>query len=154
MENNPYKAPSSDVAVDEIFKRSIWWKIYFFFITIISAFSMISFLFEPKAGAIEYISLILWLTATVGLFGFVFLKPIYKPIFWLQVLIVYIIFSFAYYFITDIDLKMDMNSTEFYVSAVVALLLSIPAYYGLFAFSKPTDPAWKMLNKVLHPNCK
>lgn len=143
MENNPYKTPSSDVTVDETFKRSIWWKIYFFFITIISAFGMISFFMNPEAGVSEYISLILWLIATVGLFGFTFLRPIYKPIFWLQVLIAYLIFSIAYYFITDIDLRMGMSNTEFYISVAVGWLLSIPAYYGLFAFSKPTDPAWK-----------
>ena len=143
MENNPYKTPSSDVADDETYKRSIWWKIYFFFITIISAFGMMSFLMNPEAGVSEYISLILWLVATAGLFGFAFLRPIYKPIFWLQVLIAYLIFSIAYYFITDLDLRMGMSNSEFYISAAVGWLLSIPAYYGLFAYSKPTDPAWK-----------
>lgn len=143
MENKPYKTPSSDVTVDETFKRSIWWKIYFFVITIISALGMISFLFNPEAGISEYISLILWLIATAGLFGFTFLKPIYKPIFWLQVLIAYLIFNIAYYFITDINLRMGMNNTELYISVAAGWLFSIPAYYGLFVFSKPSDPAWK-----------
>lgn len=143
MESNPYKTPNSNVIIDEIYKRPIWWKIYFFFITIISAIGMISFLFQPQAGVSEYINLILWLIATAGLFGFTFLKRIYKPIFWLQVLIAYLIYSVAYFFVTDIDLRMGMSSVEFYITSAVGLLLSIPTYYGLFAFSRPTDPAWK-----------
>ncbi len=143
MENNPYRTPNSDVAIEGVFKRSIWWKIYFFFITIISTFGMISFLFHPHAGFVEVASLVIWLVATVGLFGFTFLKPIYKPNFWLQVLIAYLIFSIAYYFITDIDLRMGMSNAEFYISAAVGWLLSIPAYYALYALSKPTNPAWK-----------
>lgn len=143
MENNPYKSPSSDVVLNENFKRSIFLKIYFFFITIISAFGVISFILDQNAGAIEYVSLVIWLIATAGLFGFAFLKPIYKPSFWLQFLITHIIFSVAYYFITDIDLRMGMDNTDFYISAAIGWLISIPAYYGLFAFSKPTDPAWK-----------
>jgi len=143
MENNPYKTPKSNVTIDEIYKRPIWWKIYFFFITMISAIGMISFLFEPQAGISEYINLILWLTATAGLFGFTFIKPIYKPIFWLQFSTAYLIYSFAYFFITDIDLRMGMSDIEFYTTSAVGLLLSIPTYYGLFAFSRSTDPAWK-----------
>jgi hypothetical protein len=140
---NPYQTPASNVGPEVKFKRSIWWKIYFFFITILSAFGIVSFLVAPGAGITEYISLVLWLIATIGLFGFVFLKPIYNPKFWLQVLIVYVVFSFAYYFITDVDLRMGMNDTEFYISIVIGWLLSLPAYYGLYAFSKPTNPTWK-----------
>lgn len=143
MENNPYQTPKSDVVTEGKFKRSVWWKLYFFFITILSAFGMASFLIDPKAGAIEFISLIIWVTATIGLFGFVFLKPIYKPKFWLQVLIAYFIFSIAYYFITDIDLRMGMSNAEFYFNSAVSWLLSLPAFYGLYAFSKSTNPAWK-----------
>ena len=145
MEHNAYKTPESDIVNEDNsrFKRSVWWKIYFFFITIMSAFGMFSFLLMPESGISEYISLALWLVATIGLFGFVFLKPIYKPEFWLQALIAYITFNIVYYFITNIDLRMGMNDIEFYMSSAIGWLLSIPAYYGLYAFSKPSNPAWK-----------
>jgi hypothetical protein len=73
----------------------------------------------------------------------VFLKPIYKPKFWLQVLIAYVIFSVAYYFITDVDLRAGMSDIEFYISIAIGWLLSLPAYYGLYALSNSTNPAWK-----------
>jgi hypothetical protein len=142
MENSPYQTPESDLQIESEFKRSIWWKIYFFIITILSAFGMISFFADPGAGISEYISLVIWLVATTGLFGFVFLKPIYKPKFWLQVLIAYVAFSTVYYFITGVDLRVGMSDTEFYVSNAIGWVLSLPAYYGLYAFSKPSNQAW------------
>ena len=143
MDNNPYQTPESELKVDAQFKRSIWWKIYFFFITTMSALGMVSFLVDPNAGITEYISLSIWLVATVGLFGFVFLKPIYKPEFWLSVLIAYISYSAAYYFITDVDLRAAMSDSEYYVSNAIGWLLSVPAFYGLFSFSRPANPIWK-----------
>lgn len=143
MENSPYQTPESNLETKNEFKRSVWWKIYFFFITILSAFGMMSFLANPAAGVTEYISLIIWLVATTGLFGFVFLKPIYKPQFWFFALIAYVVFSFVYYFITDIDLRMGMSDTVFYTSNAVSWLFSLPAFYGLYALSKPSNPAWK-----------
>ena len=143
MDSNTYQKPESDVQNETEFKRSIWWKIYFFFLTILSAFGMVSFLNAPGAGISEYISLILWVFATIGLFGFVFVKPIYKPEFWLQVFIAYVVFGFIYYFITDVDLTMGMSDTMLYISNSISLLISLPGYYGLYKFSKPNYPAWK-----------
>ena len=40
-------------------------------------------------------------------------------------------------------LAVGMSNFEFYTTSAIGLLLSLPTYYGLFAFSKPTDPAWK-----------
>lgn len=143
MENNPYQAPESDLETQREFNRSVWWKIYFFLITLVSAIGMFSFLVNPKAGFSEYISMVIWLVATLGLFGFVFLKPIYTPTFWLLVVIAYICFNVLYYFITEIDLRMGMTDSEFYISSAIGWLLSIPAYYGLYKYSKPGSPPWQ-----------
>jgi hypothetical protein len=143
METSPYQAPESNVEIGGVFKRSIWWKIYFFLITIMSAFGLISYLADPNAGLAEYISLFLWLVATTGLFGFVFLKAIYKPDFWLYMLVTYLIFTVAYYFITSVDLRMGMSDSEFYISTAIGVLLSLPGYYALYSDSKSDNPAWK-----------
>lgn len=125
------------------FKRSVWWKIYFFFSVILGMLSMLGLLINPKSGLIESICVITSLAATVGLFGFVFLKPIYKPKFWLLVLIADIVFTITLYFITDIDMKKNMSDTVYYISNAISWLLSLPVYYALYTYSKPSDPAWK-----------
>ena len=143
MENNPYQPPESDLGSPINFKRSIWWKIYFFFITILSGVGMVSFFFEPNIGIAEYIFLPLWVVATVGIYGFVFIKPVYKPQFWLKFVVVYIVFTVAYYFITEIDQRMGMGDTEFYVTNAIGWLISLPAYFALYAYGKPSNPAWE-----------
>ena len=142
MENNPNKATESNLDVENKFKRSIWWKIYFFVITILTAIGMVSFLQDPQSGISEYIMLALSVATTIGFFGFVFLKKIYKPMLWLPILVTSMTFSIIYYFITDLDLRMGMSDTIYYISNVFSWMLFLPAYYGLYAYSKPDDPAW------------
>jgi hypothetical protein len=142
MENKPDQTPSSDLEHKCKFKRSVWWKIYFFIFTFLAAIGLASVLTAPNAGASEYVGLVISLVFTVGLFGFVFLKPIHKPNFWLQVLIVDVVFSVIYYFITDVDLRMGMSDMVFYVSHAIGLVISFPGYYGLYAFSKSNNPIW------------
>lgn len=143
MENNPYQAPKSDLKHLNNFKRSVWWKIYFFFITILSGVGMLFLFADPKVGIAEYISMLLWVVATAGFYGFVFIKPVYKPQFWLKILIAYITFSIIYYFITEIDQRMGMDDMELYITTAISWIISLPAYFALYAYSKPDNPAWK-----------
>lgn len=78
----------------------------------------------------------------IGLFGFVFLKPILKPKLWLFVMIISIVFSLIYEFITELDLREGMTDFDYYLYYVIGLVLYLPAYYGLYKYSQPTDPAW------------
>jgi hypothetical protein len=143
METNPYQAPKSDIETDRTFKRSVWWKVYFIIVTMIGAYGNYTYLDDSKAGFVDYVSLFLWLVATAGLFGFVFNKAIYRSNFWLYALAVYLLFSFVYYFITDLDLRMGMGDAEFYISVAIGVFLSLPTYYALYIFSKPDNPVWK-----------
>ena len=141
MKNDPYLSP--ELNSSSINKRSIWWKIYFFLINLLAGIGMLSLMSHPNVGIAEYIFLPLWVVATAGLFGFVFIKPIYKPTFWLKLLITYIGFSLIYYFITKIDQSMSMGDIGFYISTAVSWIISLPAYYALYAYSRPNNPAWE-----------
>jgi hypothetical protein len=143
MNTSPYQTPASNLVPESKFKRSVWWKIYFFFITILTALGMFSFMMNPDAGAPEYMSLIIWIVATTGLFGYVFLKPIFKPKFWLYILIADLIFSFAYYFMTNIELRAGMSDMTFYIANAFGIFITLPEYYALYDFSKIDNPVWK-----------
>lgn len=134
--NNPYQAPNTSVEYPEEFKRSIWWKIYFFVVSIFSVFGFISIIFQSESGLPEYISLALWLIAITGVFGFVFLKAIYKKKFWLFFLVLYFIYCIVYYFITGIDLRMGMSDALYYGSTVFSWVFSLPIFYALYAYSQ------------------
>ncbi len=130
----------------KVFRRSIWWKVYFFFITIALVFGTAPIVFDPHAGISEYIDFIVFVFATVGLYSFVFLRPIFNPSFWLSVFLVDLIYSVVYIFVANIDLG---SGGEFYAAYGVGVLLYLPTYWSLFALSRPTDPAWSLSNKVV-----
>lgn len=138
-----YEPPKSDLENNEIFKRPIAWKIYFVFYMLISILGFLALFFEPHAGFAEYIGIPIFILEAIGLFGFCFLKPIYKPKFWLFVLIVNVFYSFAYYFISDINLDEGMSERAYYISQVIGFILYLPAFIGLYLYSKITDHAWK-----------
>ena len=84
MKDNPYQPPESNLLSKDgrELKRSIWWKVYFFVFTSIYVLSLYMLSMEPRAGIAEIIDSVNAIVSTVGLFGFVFLKPIYKPDIW------------------------------------------------------------------------
>ena len=144
MTDNPYNSPTSDLhtSAEPTPKRSMGWKIYFFIITLVAILGSISFLTAPNAGIAELLSIVFTVIATAGLFGFVFLKRVYKASFWRGFLFVYLAFSVLYYFITNIDLKVGMTDLEFYVSTVIGILVSLPAYFALYQYGNPNKAPW------------
>ena len=59
-----------------MFKRSIWWKVYFFCMTILVAMAILTFLVSDSVEIVDYIGLPFLVVAAIGLFGYVFLKQI------------------------------------------------------------------------------
>lgn len=136
MEIDPYRSPGANVSVQLPDRRSVWWKIYFYFIGGMTL-SSIAFMFtQPEIGLPDYIGMAFWLVAPVGLYGFVFFKRILTPDFWRYFLIVYIVFNIAYYFLTDVDLSGGMTQTWFIFSIIVSWLMSFPTLFGIYLYSK------------------
>ena len=95
MNSNPYAPPKSQIEVDTIFKRSIWWKFYFYPITIIFLVGSILTLKEDSAGLVDYIMSGSSLVASVGFFGFVYLKRFLFPKFWKVFFIIFLLSRFV-----------------------------------------------------------
>jgi len=148
MKDNPFQPPESNLfnKDDNEFKRSIWWKIYFFVFTSLYILSSSSLILEPKAGIAEIIDLVNLIAATVGLYGFVFLKPIYKPDCWFTVLILSVFYGFFYFYITDIDLRADMTDSDYYFNIGIGWFISMPSLYALYSYSRSTNPIWNKLS--------
>lgn len=142
MSGNPYGPPTAELTEDIVLKRSVWWKIYFFILTVLSAIGMVSYIGAEGSGLAEYVSLLSLIVATIGLFGFCFLKKILFPKFWMIFFPAYFLYGIAYLFISDIDVKMGMSDNEFYISLVVGYLISLPGYYALFSYGQDKNPIW------------
>ena len=76
MIKTPPLSPSADPIKDTALNRSILWKIYFYIITLLSVFSLYSNYLDTGSGITEAVSIILFVPAKVGLFGYVFSKKI------------------------------------------------------------------------------
>ncbi|MCJ8270044.1 MAG: hypothetical protein MJK04_11665 [Psychrosphaera sp.] len=145
MENNPYQSPESDIELPTTqFKRSIWWKIYFYLITVLSILGLTLMMFEPGVGLAEYLSVISLLLTTTGLFAFVFFKPIASAKIWLYILIATFAYGFIDYGITNTDLKAGISDMEFYISQIIGFALELPTYFALYAISKVDHSVWQL----------
>ncbi len=142
MTATPYIEPESELASQKAIKRSVFWKIYFVLLTLISCFGIFTLLVDPNANYSEYISLLLGIPATVGFFGYVFSKKILNLKFWQLFLVLYVLWSVLYYFLTDIDMVMDMELTVVIISQGIGWLIALPGYVALFLYCRKSYLLW------------
>jgi hypothetical protein len=140
---NPYQTPSSNIDQGEIHKRSVFWKIYFFIITILSFSGMTSFLLSSDAGVVDYVELVLLIIATAGLYGFVFNKKVFKPGFWIPFLIFYLISGIIYEPLSSVDMRQGMTDSMYYISFGIGFVISLPGYYALYKYGKKHEQPWE-----------
>lgn len=142
MEDNPYKTPRADVEIAEKPTRSLWWKIYFFVYVLVMLMSLPDLLFVAETGPWDYLYLPFLFAGVLGLFGFVFMKPVFTPRVWLPVLVAVVGADIVYPYLTDIDLSAGMSGAVYLVALAIGWSLSIPNYVALFLYSKPDNPIW------------
>ena len=72
MENKP------PIITNIKIERSIFWKIYFFFIVCVTVLGTVFLFSEENFGVFEIILIPIVIISMIGLFGYVFSKKIYK----------------------------------------------------------------------------
>ena len=142
MDDNPYRTPQADVEVAERPARSVWWKIYFVVYMLLLVMSLPDLLLDAGTGVWDFVYLPFLFAASLGLFGFVFMKRIFTAPVWLPVLVAVVGADILYPYLTDVDLSAGMSETAYLVSAVIGWSLSIPNYVALYLYSKPGNPIW------------
>lgn len=140
--DNPYQAPKSDIDNGELQTRSVFWKIYFFIITILSFIGMVSFLLSSGAGIIDYAEFVLLIIATAGLYGFVFTKKVLSPGFWVPFLVFYLIAGIAYEPLSSVNMREGMSDNVYYISVAIGYIFSLPGYYALYKYGQKSEQPW------------
>ena len=143
MNNNPYQSPESNLGTQEVLKYSLIWKIYFFFITLISILGVVSIYFDPNFGIFEIFSIITVVPATIGLFGYVFRKKILNPKFWNIFFFSYLSWSILYIFVSKADQQAGMSNNEYIITIIIGTTISIPAYLALFYYGRASCNIWR-----------
>ncbi len=141
---SPYNPPESNIGIDTsiITKRSVWWKIYFVFITVLSFLGMTSYLTAENSGLVDYLMLVLSVISTAGFFGFVFSKKVLFPKFWIPLLLTSFIFGLFYEALSGVDMRQGMTDDMFYISMIIGYILSLPAYYGVYQYGNANKHPW------------
>lgn len=139
---NPYQAPKSDIDNGEKPKRSVFWKIYFFIITILSFIGMASFLLSSGAGMIDYAEFALLIIATAGLYGFVFCKKVLTSGFWIPFLVFYLIAGILYEPLSSVNMREGMSDSVYYISVAIGYIFSLPGYYALYRYGNKYEQPW------------
>ena len=143
MNSNPYQSPESNLGTQEVLKHSLIWKIYFFFITLLSIAGFTVLYFDPNFSAVEIFSIIIGVPATIGLFGYTFRKKILNPKFWNIFFFCYLSWSILYIFVSKIDQQGDMSNNEYIISMIIGWAISIPAYLALFYYGRVSCLIWQ-----------
>ena len=134
-------------------ERSIIWKIYFILLVCLTALGAGFIFSEENFGIIEIIDIPMTLISTIGLYGYVFSKRIHKQSFWFSFFWVYLVFSFVYPFLSEIEFLADdpeLSDAEnkflniFVIVTMIPLIL--PAYIGLLLYALPSNKLWKNIN--------
>ena len=141
----------NEYAENEIkIERSILWKMYFVLFVCLNVLGVGILFSEENFGIIEIIDLPMTLISIIGLYAYVFSKRIHKQSFWFSFFWVYLVFSFVYPFLSEIEFLADdpeLSDAEnkflniFVIVTMIPLIL--PAYIGLLFYGLPSNKLWK-----------
>lgn len=143
MQHDPYKPPVDNQIFDvEDEKRSVWWIVYFVFILALAGFGFISLYTRSESGLPEHISLLNFVIGMIGLAAFALNKKILTPKFWRYFVILDILYSIVYSFVTQVDQSAGMPHNVYLISEAVGWIISVPSYWALILYSSPSNRPW------------
>ena len=144
----------NEYAENEIkIERSILWKMYFVLLVCLTVLGAGLTFSEENFGIIEIIDIPMTLISIIGLYGYVFSKRIHKQSFWFSFFWVYLVFSFVYPFLSEIEFLAhdpelsDAENKFLNIFVIVTMIpLILPAYIGLLLYALPSNKLWKNIN--------
>ena len=138
-------------------ERSIFWKIYFWLIVCVSIWGLSFTLSHENSGLIEIIDIPMVLIATIGLFGYVFSKRIYKQSFWICFFWILLAYSLVSPFLSEIEFSPPddpelsaaenkfINTFSMIFSFALIIPLFLPWFIGLLLYALPSNKLWKKI---------
>ena len=147
METNPYKPPHSNVErIEEPEERSIWWKIYFWFIFVAQCLYAGWIIFDPEgaeAVPIDYFDLLVYVFVLLALFGFAYSKQFLTRKIW-QYFFPFIIIWDIWLTYIDFEFRdfINLGITPIIIFSVVLVVIIIPQYVALYRYAYREYGLW------------
>lgn len=105
----------------------MFWRIYFFFFTVVIVWGFFTLPYEPSFSLIVYLDRLFEILQIIALFGFVYERKILTPLFWKITLFCTILTGLIY--------SSAIYAQYAPVVFVVALFINAPAIYALFLYA-------------------
>ena len=137
-------------------KRSIFWKIYFCFIVFLTVMVVYNCLIDENLRLMEIIDTAMTLPATIGLFGYVFSKRIYKQSFWICFFWIFLAYSLVSPFLSEVEFSppddpewsaAEINTFSMILGFVLIIPLILPSYIGLLLYALPSNKLWEKIER-------
>ena len=149
MQDDPYKAPESDLTLDQVaLPKTLWWKIYFFLLLLLTlAVIAWAVLAEPSVFTlVEIIDLVLSFVGIVGLFGLAFNKAIGQQVFWKYFFYVNVVSSLIYMFVFPLaGIAFYGTVSEFNLEFAISVLLVVPLLWASYLYAYRRGMLWEMI---------
>ncbi len=148
MDSNPYKTPSANVERTEPpVERSIWWKIYFWFVFITECLYAAWVIADPEgtdAGPSDYFDLVLYAFVLLALFGFAYSRRFLTKKTWQYFFPFILLWDLWFIFIDgDWEEVMRLGLIVFLVSLIIIIALMIPQYIALYCYGFREHELWQ-----------
>ena len=142
MEDNPYKTPESDLAIEPQVSRSLWWKLYYVFYLFLILLSIVAVVFGDQIDLLDFINTFVSIVASLGLYGYVFSRKIFVRRIWFPVFIVFLLSDATSVLLAGGDFPAGLDRSYFLTILALTWLMSVPAYVALFHYSKQKHRVW------------
>jgi len=124
-------------------KPGIGWKVYFWFIVVITILALYLYTTEESFTIIGSFENVLTVINVIGFYGFIYHKHIFKWIFWQYWLLVAVIWDVLYGIVYIRCFNGSQISNISLTGEAFVLLFTIPIYLALFKYGYANKSMWK-----------
>jgi hypothetical protein len=115
------------------------WKIYFWGLLILLAFSYIS-LFSSNPNMLAYIDTVISVIALIGLYGYAFKRKIFRFNFWKSFFFVIVVWNFCY--IAYLQAHSELNATTDLLINFISFSIALPGYIAIYLYGFKSKFLW------------
>lgn len=146
MQEDPYKAPESDLSANQAaLPKTLWWKVLFFIwvLLLVLLFAGIALTDEIPLGIMESIDLLISLVILFALFGLAFNKAIGKRVFWQYFFYVNFITTVIYSIVFPVfGIEIYGVVTEFNLEYLIGMVFAVLTVWASYVYGYRRGVLW------------
>jgi len=119
--------------------KVIFWWLYATLVIFLASFNLHQTISRDEFWVRNAISTIITLLCLIGVYGFVYQKPIYKRLFWL---FLFWLTAISQAWTLAISAVFAFNVPAYLLNSLLELALTLPLLYALYRYGSDSNPIW------------